>query len=313
MGIGWLATASLIAIGLIQGCSSTSETAPPSASTPPKPALEGTYQVDIDGRRTLRDGGPDPEASTSLQWAFRSSCDLDACTAVAVPVDLENPPKTGEPSIWDYVDGAWVKTVTGHSTCGGTSTPTLETWSLRPGGAATLTGTRHLAFFGVGCGSVIEQFVAGSRTGDVSPAVVIPDPAAQPPLTPSIGAGMWGRYNKIQTQAGQPPIPVIELDVTTNCIRNTEQCLTYTVYEPPDKPRRVSGYQLLDGRWSSAVPYDVTCTDGAAVRIAVETEWPLPQRPANPIERLVGTQRDVYAEPCVKTVESQLVLERIGD
>ena len=176
-----------------------------------------------------------------------------------------------------------------------------------------LTGTRHTAFFGGGCGSVLEQFVTATRAGDVNPAVTIPDPAEEPALKPSAGAGLWGRYNKIQTQEGQPPIPVIELAVTTNCVRNTEQCLTYTVYEPVDKTRRVSGYQLLGGRWASAVPYDVTCPDGSPVRITVETEWPLPQQPANPIPRLVGIQRDVYAEPCVKAVESQLVLERIGD
>jgi hypothetical protein len=313
MGIGRLATAGLIAVGLIAGCSSSTQTPGPSPSEKPKPVLDGTYRVEIDGQRTLRDGGPSPDQSSSLQWAFRSDCGSNACVAVAVPVNDETPPKTGEPSIWDYVDGAWVRTVTGRLDCGGTPAPTLETWSLRPGAGNALTGTRDLAFFGAGCASVLEQFVTVDRTGDVGPAVAIPDPATQPPLKPSAGAGLWGRYNKIQKQPGQPPIPVIELDVTTNCIRNTEHCLTYTTYEPPDKPRRVRAYQLLDGRWSSAVPYNVTCPDGSAVRITVETEWPLPAQPANPIPRLVGTQRDVYAEPCVKSVESQLVLERIGD
>jgi serine/threonine-protein kinase len=322
MSVGRLATAGIVAASLLAGCSSTGERASPSSSEQPKPVpmLDGTYRVEIDGQKTLRDGGPSPEQSTSLQWAFRSGCAGrdehqrdEGCIAVAVPVNDAAPPQTGAPSVWDYVDGAWVRTVDGGLKCRDVPTPTLETWSLTPGDGGTFTGTRHLAFFGTGCGSVIEQFVTGTRSGDVDPAVVIPDPASQPPLKPSAGAGLWGRYNKIQVQQGQPPIPVIELGVTTNCVRNTENCLTYTVYEPPDKPRRVSGYRLLDGRWASAVPYDVTCADGSPVRITVETEWPLPLHPPNPIPRIAGVQRDVYAQPCVKAVESQLVLERIGD
>jgi hypothetical protein len=203
--------------------------------------------------------------------------------------------------------------VTGRLACGGSLSSTLETWSLRPGGADTLTGTRHLAFFGPDCGSVLEQFVTVSRIGTVHTGLHIPDPATQAALKPSAGAGLRGRYNKVQTPLGQAAMPVIVLSVATNCIRNTEHCLTYTVYEPSDRPRRVSGYQLLDGRWFSSVPYDVTCPDGQPVHIIVETEWRLPQRPADPIPQLVGTQHDHYAEPCARTVESQLVLERIGD
>ena len=313
MGIGRAVTVGLVAVGIMSGCSSTTHTASPSSSEPVVPRLDGTYRVQIDGQRTLRDGVLSPEQSSSLQWAFRAACEA-ACVAVAVPVNDENPPKTGDASVWDYRNGAWVKTVTGQLACGGAAAPTLETWSLRPGDDGTFTGSRHLALFGGSCGSVVEQVVTVSRTGDVNPALAIPDPVAQPALKPSAGAGLRGRYRKIQTPHGQPPIPVVELSVETNCIRNTEHCLTYTVYDPPGIPyRRASGYQLLDGRWFSAVPYNVTCPDGAAVRITVDTEWPLPERSADPIERLVGVQRDVYAEPCVKTVESQLVLERIGD
>jgi hypothetical protein len=307
-----LATVGFIALAVISACSPAP--GPTGASSPAEPdaVLDGTYRVEIDGARTLRDGGPSPDASASLQWAFRSSC-RSACIAVAVPVNDEDPPKVGTPAVWDYVKGAWVKTAAGQLACGGALTPTLETWSLRPGDHDTLTGMRHLAFFGTGCGSVLEQFVTVSRVGDVRAAVSIPDPATQAALKPSAGAGLRGRYNKVQTPQGQPALPVITLTVRTNCIRNTEHCLTYTVYEPPDKPRRVSAYQLLDGRWFSAVPYDVTCPDGQAVRITVETEWRLPERPADPIPRLVGVQHDNYAEPCARTVESQLLLERIGD
>jgi hypothetical protein len=276
--------------------------------------LDGTYRVDIDGQRTLRDGRPSPEQSTSLQWAFRSSCESGACIAVAVPVNDEDPPKTGDAAVWDFVDGRWIKTVAGQLACGDGQAPTMETWSLRPDDSGSFEGTRHLAFFGGGCASVLEQFVTVSRVGDVNAALAIPAPASQAPLHTSAGAALRGRYNKIQTRQGQVVTPAIALAVTTDCVRNTERCLTFTVYDPPERPlRRVAGYQLLDGRWSSVVPYDVTCPDGTPVRITVATEWPMPQGHADPIAKLVGTQRDVYAEPCVKTVESQLVLERIGD
>jgi hypothetical protein len=317
MNVGQLATIGVIAIAAFaQGCSSNGDVASPSSTEPPKPLLDGTYHVEIDGQRTLRDGGPSPEASTSLQWAFRSACEADACIAVAVPVNDENPPKTGEAAVWDYGDGRWVKTVAGQLACGDEQAPTIETWALRPAGDETFTGTRHLASFGGDCTSVVEQFVTVSRAGDVNPAVVIPAPGGQAPLHPSEGAELRGRYNKTQTRQGQPATPPVALDVMTNCVRNTELCLTYTVYEPTDKPRRVLGYQLRDGRWTSAVPYDQTCPDGSPVRITVETEWPMPQRrpdPGEPIAELLGTQRDVYAEPCVKTIESQLTLERIGN
>jgi len=301
-----LATAAVIAVIAASGCS-------PAARPAAAPGLDGTYRVTIDGRRTHRDGVAYPEPSTAVQWAFRSACRGDACVAVAVAVSEQDPPKTGEPAVWDLVDGAWVKTVDGQLNCGGVPTPTLETWSLRPADGGGLTGTRHLAFFGPGCGAVLEQSVIVERIGDVKPAVALPDPAAQPPLIRSAGAGLRGRYQKIQTYPGRPPLPVVELAVRTNCIRNTEHCLTYTVYEPPDKPRRVSGYRLRDRMWTAAVPYDGACPDGAPVRVTVETGWAMPPQVTDPIVRLVGTQRDVYAEPCANTVESQLVLQRIGD
>lgn len=313
MDIGRLATACLVAAVTVAGCSSSSAPTTASPAQLSEPQLDGTYRVEIDGRRTLRDGAPNPDASTSLTWAFRSSCD-STCIAVAVPVNDEDPPQIGEPAVWDYVSGGWVKTVTGALECGGAPTPTLETWALRPAAGDTLTGIRHLAFFGTGCGSILEQSVTLTRTGDVKAPVTIPDPTSQAALKPSVGAGLRGRYNKIQTRQGGEAMPVIALDVTTNCVRNTEHCLTYTVYDPPEKPlRRVAGYQLLDGRWSSAVPYDKTCPDGSAVRVTLETQWLLPEPPADPIPRLAGTQRDVYPEPCMNAVESQLVLARIGD
>jgi hypothetical protein len=311
MFVGRLAIAVLVAASLGSCSSTAAPTATPPTDGPERP-LDGTYRVEIDGQRALRDGLASAETSATLDWAFRSDC-ARTCVAVAVPVSHDDPPQTGAPAAWDLEDGAWVKTVSGQLECGGAVTPTLETWRLRPAEGGALTGTRHLAFFGPTCGSVLEQFVTVRRIGEVAAAVHIPDPADQPALTRSVGAGLHGRYHKIQTYAGLEANPAIELTVATNCVRNSDHCLTYTVYEPPDKPRRVSGYQLTDGAWTSAVPYHGACPDGVAVRISVDTRWPLPEQPADPIPRVVGTQRDVYAEPCVRTVESQLVLERIGD
>ena len=151
MGIGRLAPAPVSWLSAcLGGARRAARQRAPLRATSRAPELDGTYHVEIDGQRTLRDGAPSPDQSTTLQWAFRSDCGSSACIAVAVPVNDKTPPKTGEPSIWDYVDGAWVRTVTGRLDCGGTLAPTLETWSLRPGDVGTLTGTRYMAFFGGG-------------------------------------------------------------------------------------------------------------------------------------------------------------------
>jgi hypothetical protein len=71
--------------------------------------------------------------------------------------------------------------------------------------------------------------VTATRTGDVEPAVTVLDPAKQAPLTPSAGAGFRGRYNKMLTGSDGQRASDVELTVTTNCIRNTDHCLTYSV------------------------------------------------------------------------------------
>jgi hypothetical protein len=82
-----------------------------------------------------------------------------------------------------------------------------------------------------------------------------------------------------------------KIRVTTSCIRNTEHCLTY----------------------SPSTLLQTNCSDGSPTTFDSHTEFVLPHQPANPIPRLTGTRRDVFADPCPGTQESDVVLERIGD
>lgn len=290
----------------------------PESSTPgatPAAALDGVYRLDFDLGRQLRNGAPDVGKPFAQVYAFRSTCEADRCVAVGRRLrddDLTQPAE--QPVVvLDFVDGQWVATIGGKSTCGGGLSPVLQSWSLKPGGGGTLTGTRRLAFFSVECGSAYEQPMTAMRTGDVDPGLTMPDPAKEPPLKAVPAEGFRGRYDKSLTGKDGKKTPDVPVDVSTTCVRNAQHCLTYVGSTMPGGGRVVRAYEFRGTSWTGKVRVLTNCSNGADVMGSTYSEWDLPNPVADPILRLVGTQQEVYPAPCVGTVVSDVLMVRIGD
>ena len=316
MQIRNLGVVALVVACLLGGCSNA-ETAKPSTSQPPKPAvmLDGTYRLDFDRAQQTMDGRPLPEEPYARTYAFRSACDADSCTATGVRVNDQNPSQLagGGTVVLDYIGDEWVRTYNNSQTCRDAQVPVLESWSFKPGGGGSLAGRRRLAFVYSPCTGAYDQPVTVTRTGDVDPAVTVTDPGKVAPLTRSAGARLKGRYNRTITQGATGQKTTIPVKVTTTCVRNFNHCLTYVVTDAADgAPATAEGYQLQDGLWSVDRPFQGTCPDGAPVNGITHIEWTLPDQAADPIPRLTGTQRDA-ADPCPGTTNADIVLERIGD
>jgi hypothetical protein len=327
MKSGRLFAVVVIADVLLAGCSGT-ETPGPSSSQQssaqqsstqavrPAAMLDGVYRLDFDLQRQLRNGVPDPGKPFSQLYAFRSVCDGDTCIAVGRRLRDDAPTQPAEQPavVLDFVKGEWVSTVSGKNPCGGGQSPVLQSWSLKPGDGGVMKGTRRLAFFSLECGSAYEQPMTATRTGDVDPGLAMPDPAKEPPLKEVTAEGFRGRYNKSLTAKDGQKAPDVQVDVSTTCVRNALHCLTYAVYSTPGgKDRSVRAYEFQGKTWTGQVRLLTNCTSGAGVIETTYSEWLLPDPATNPFPRLTGTQREVYPQPCVGAVVSDVVMVRIGE
>jgi serine/threonine-protein kinase len=306
--------------------SSTQESnpSPPPSTQVAKPAvqLDGVYRLDFYLDKQTRNGAKIDGAPFSLSYAFKSSCDGDKCIAVARQVRPDEPDEAvaDRPNVFlDLVNGnEWVTTTAGMNKCGGGEAPTLQSWSLKPGDGGTLTGTRRLAFFSPDCSGAYEQPMSATKTGNVDADLTMPDPAKEAPLKTSAAEGFSGHYKKSLTPKdnGQKPADV-EIDVSTTCIRNVDHCLTYAVYTAPGgKDRSVRAYQFEGKTWTGVVTYPTKCASGVDVTETTHSKWELPdgaEQAGGPLQRLTGTQTEVYPAPCEAMVESAILLERIGD
>lgn len=306
--------AALLVVGMVAACSEGS-TGEPAAEAPQPVALDGTYRMDVDRTDQTENGQLKPEDPFSMSYAFRSTCDGDTCVATGRKVTDDDPKRVDgtNVAVLDFVDGAWGRTVDSTATCGGAEVPVLEAWRLEPREDGTLRGTRRLGFHARGCRNAYEQPVTFTRIGDVDPGVTVPDPAKEKPLTPSAGAGLAGRYDRSVTSATGESLATAEIALSTSCVRNTQECLTFASVPGDDGVGTVNPYVLKDGRWTFGWAFEDTCSDGAKVRGTVAIEWVLPEQPADPIQELTGTQRDFYVNPCPGSNVASIVLKRVGD
>lgn len=317
MKIGAVVGAVLIVAGLCAGCSRDTAGEPTvSSSAAPKPlaVLDGTYRLDIDRERQLDNGEKNPQESFWLLYAFRSTCHGDTCVATAKQVQPDNPAQAidEQSAIFDFVNGAWVRTSMVRLGCADQQVDVPEWWSLRPRSDGTLTGTRRLGFNTAECSDVYEQPVTATRVGGVDLAVLPADPASVAARKPSAGAGFTGRYDRTKTVAGEEPTKD-QVDVVTGCVRNSEQCVAFQSAKGDQGWADVWALVLADSRWSTAAAIDAECADGASAVAETHIEYQMPEQPGNPIPQLTGVQRNTYPDVCPGTKEVDIVLERVGD
>jgi hypothetical protein len=324
MNLKHLAVVALIATCVLAGCSKK-ETPSPSpsptaqsatAQSKPAAALDGTYRLDFDRTQQTMDGRPSPEDPYSRTYAFKSACNGNACVATGIRLNDQDPkqPAPGGAIVLDYLDGSWVRTYNNTQTCRGVQVPVLESWSFKPGdGGAPAVGTRRLAFTMAPCAGAFEQPLTATRTGDVDPAVQLPDPAKVVPLKHSAGEGFRGRYKRTSTPPAPAQPTTSEVTVTTGCVRNYDHCLTYVTTDGVNgAPPTVEGYELSDGLWTLDRPFEGKCPNEAPVNGATHIEFLEPGGAADPIAKVTGTQSDL-ADPCPGTTNADITLERIGD
>ncbi len=224
----WLSTAAavllvgLLVIGIVVGrmteptstqaagpATTPSAAAPPTSTSPPPPVpLDGTYRVQVQREKQTFNYMPDPQPpNVDTWWAFRSSCTPTTCTAAATQLDDDEHTQTMSPGggtlVMDFGDGQWQsRPETTQFPCVGPNgiaqiqTTTLVL-SLRPRPRGDFVGEEDVTVKTNECGqraAVIRIPAVASRSGEVPPAVTVPDPATvtdnpTPPTTTPSGPG----------------------------------------------------------------------------------------------------------------------------
>jgi serine/threonine-protein kinase len=210
----------LLAVGIVIGhkteptsTRTASPTTRPSAAAPAPTArtpaaapvpLDGTYRIEVRRAKQTFDYIPDPQPpNVNTWWAFRSSCTPTACTAAGTQLDDNDhtrpkSPGSGPPLVMLFGDGRWrSRPETVQFPCVGPNgiaqtQTTTQVLSLRPQPEGGLVGEMDVTVQTNECGqrsSVVRIPAVASRSGEVPPAVTVPDPATvTTPTTPTATA-----------------------------------------------------------------------------------------------------------------------------
>jgi serine/threonine-protein kinase len=181
----------------------------PAASTPavaPVP-LDGTFRIEVQRSKQTYNYTPSPQPpNVNTWWAIRSSCTPTGCLAAATMLDDDHTqakPNT-KPLIMEFGDGQWKsRPETVQFPCigsnGSASTQsTTQVLSLRPQPQGDLVGEMVVTVQSNECGqqrAVVRIPAVASRSGDLPPAVTVPDPATvtDTPTAPTTTASGPGR------------------------------------------------------------------------------------------------------------------------
>lgn len=169
---------------------------PTSTSAAPPVPLDGTYRIEVQREKQTFDYRPDPQPpNVNTWWAFRSSCTPTSCTAAGTQLDdndhtQPNAPDGGRPMVLEFADGQWQsRPETVRFPCVGPNgiaqtQTTTQVLSLRPQRQGDLVGEMDVTVESNECSqrsSVVRIPAVASRSGDVPPAITVPDPATVPP------------------------------------------------------------------------------------------------------------------------------------
>ncbi len=162
----------------------------PSAS-PPAP-LDGSYRVEAQRTRQTYNYVADPQPpDVRTWWAFRSSCKPGGCFAAAMQLDdndhMQGMSPGGGTLSMKFTDGEWQsEPVDLNFPClgpdGSQSTQgTIFVLALRPQPNGEFVGEEVVTVQTDECGqrsAVIRVPTVASRTGEVPPAVAVPEPGS---------------------------------------------------------------------------------------------------------------------------------------
>ena len=161
----------------------TSTTAPPAAGL----LLDGTYRFELDLGGGTVNGAPanSDDIRVTKWWAFRSSCTTTRCVATGASLaDNTLHAATGDGHLLTFMDGRWQDTpyLLAPQPCatGGSADDSTMSWSLQPQKDGTLRGVQTITVLSNECGfqgNVYKTPLVATRTGDVSPNIIVADPA----------------------------------------------------------------------------------------------------------------------------------------
>lgn len=181
----------------------TSAPAGPSSSNPPPAAplpMDGTYRIEVQRSRQTFDNTPTPQPpDVETWWAIRSSCTPTRCLAAATLLDegdhtREKSPDV-HPMLLEFIDGQWrSRAETTKFPCVGptgqaNTQTTTQVLTLAPQPRDTLAGEVNVTVKSNECnqqGGLIRIPAVARRSGDIPPAVNVPDPVTSitsPPRT----------------------------------------------------------------------------------------------------------------------------------
>jgi serine/threonine protein kinase, bacterial len=169
--------------------------APPTSTSPTPPVpLNGTYRIEVQREKQTFNYMADPQPpNVTTWWAFRSSCTPTACSAAATQLDDDGHTQAMSPGgghvVMQFGDGQWQShpettqfPCVGSNGIARTQTTTLVL-SLRPQPQGDLVGEETVTVKTNECGqraAVVRIPAVASRSGEVPPAVTVPDPATVP-------------------------------------------------------------------------------------------------------------------------------------
>lgn len=184
-----------IAIGRHTGTTPKQVAAPtPTTPAPPPAPLDGSYRIEAERTRQTYNDAADPQPpDVRTWWAFRSSCKPEGCSAAAMQLDDNDHMQAMSPGggslFMKFTDGEWQSAPVDLAfPCvgpdGSQSTQgTTMVLALRPQPNGEFVGEEVVTVRTDECGqrsAVIRVPTVASRTGEVPPAVAVPEPGSGP-------------------------------------------------------------------------------------------------------------------------------------
>ncbi|OBK64827.1 hypothetical protein A5653_22500 [Mycobacterium colombiense] len=184
-----------IAIGRHTGTTPKQVAAPtPTTPAPPPAPLDGSYRIEAERTKQTYNYVADPQPpDVRTWWAFRSSCKPEGCSAAAMQLDdndhMQGMSPGGGSLFMKFTDGEWQSApVDLDFPCVGpdgsqSTQSTTMVLALRPQPNGEFVGEEVVTVRTDECGqrsAVIRVPTVASRTGEVPPAVAVPEPGSGP-------------------------------------------------------------------------------------------------------------------------------------
>jgi hypothetical protein len=317
--------AAVLAIGLVGACSpdsvNTASTAPTSEK-PSGPSLDGVYTVETGPYEEYVN--PMARPMDTYRVAFRSACTEKGCVATQASVGDDGRPVAGQPArIFDFIDGDWRWAGDVEGTCSNPGSEEtrdaryFKSMSLTPQPDGTLTGTL-VTLGGVDpCQVANHAPVRVTRVGDVDPSVQLTDPTSLAAPVASPAAALHGTYDYHYTdRMFGTELPVARATASTYCLRAGMRCETLLLLVNGEGKRdRFQVLTYADQHWTQTTGSgEVPCApqEGVATK-TVETDFPLPSPPTDPITTLTGVETTKWEGTCPAERPNDVILNRTGD